>query len=115
MIQTEEVKQPKKRKKTIEPITIAEKSDSYQPSKVDEEPKKMNFFARAAAKKEEISEDEGNGSPLRESEEEDEDEEIRKPVVKRRPIEKTWERYEKKAYEQKKERAGCGPGDCRIF
>ena len=37
------------------------------------------------------------------------------PPPKKKPIEKTWERYEKKATYQKKGRDQCGPGDCQAF
>ena len=38
-----------------------------------------------------------------------------KPVLRKKPPERTWEKYEKKASNRKIERNQCGPGDCEVF
>ena len=33
----------------------------------------------------------------------------------KKPAERTWEKFQKRAIEKQKERDQCGPGDCQVF
>ena len=109
-----QVEMEKKGKKEVKPVSIpvSPKSSENLPSKepvfnfkYPEEDIKKNsddevkiFVTKRTMKVDEVSQ-----------------KQMAKPVLRKKPPERTWEKYEKKASNRKIERNQCGPGDCEVF
>lgn len=123
-IQTEQRKKKKKNeeneeedekpvKKNEEKVFTMNSQNEENSIKAEEPPKMLSFLVKAKEKMDSDHEDEEDKHSEKSS---DSDKPPPpKPVIHKQPVERTWEKYERKAASLKKERDQCGPGDCIII